>query len=155
MKRLFACAALVAALGAAPAMAEPGLEAWHHADAGMGQFEGRYIAADGGMMVDYGCTGQTTSLNFKVPGNQATKGYGRLAVDGIVVHEGSVTYGSVADTTGMSFEAELNGHDWQKDQVNKIIDAIASGGELTLDLPNLERFAIPLENSARISSCRI
>lgn len=154
MKRLFACAALVAALGAAPVLAEPGQDAWHHVNAGMGQFEGRYMKTDG-MTAAYGCTGNSTSLDFFISGNQATKGYGRLAVDGIVVHEGSVTYGSVADTTGMSFEAELNGHDWQKEQVNKIIDAIAAGGELTLDLPNLERFAIPLENSARISSCRI
>lgn len=154
MKDLFACAALAAGFATAPALAEPGQDAWHHVNAGMGQFEGRYMKTDG-MTVAYGCTGHSTSLDFLIPGNQATKGYGRLAVDGIVVHEGSVTYGSVADTTGMSFEADLNGHDWQKEQVNKIIDAIAAGSELTLDLPNLERFAIPLENSAGIRSCRI
>lgn len=154
MKRLFAYAALALSFASVPAMAEPGLNAWHHVNAGMGQFEGRYIVPDG-MIVDYACTGTRTSLNFYVNGMKASKGYGRLAVDGLIAHEGSVTYSSAADITGMDFEATIDGHDWQKEQVNKIIEAIAAGGELTLTLPDQTRYAVPLENSAGIRSCKV
>lgn len=153
MKRLFTYAATAATLATA-ALAEEPKDVWQHADAGMGQYEGGYVATDG-MSVSYSCTPTTTRLSFNVTGNQATKGYGRLAVDGIVAFEGSVTYTSVGDLTGMEFEATKNGHDWEKDQVNKVIDAIAAGGELTLDLPNLTRFSVQLKNSSGIRSCRI
>lgn len=154
MTRFFAYAAIAMSVMSVPALAEPGQDEWVHANAGMGQFEGRHSVTNG-MTADYGCTGISVSLSFMVDGMKASKGYGRLAVDGIVVHEGSVTYDSVADQTGMSFHATIDGHDWQKDQVNKIIDAIAAGGELTLDMPDLTRYAVPLKNSADISNCRI
>lgn len=148
MKRLELVLTLAAAscFGHATVAAE-----WHHAAAPMGQFEGS-IALDNGATISYGCAGFFSRVGFTIPGKHS--GTGTITVDGNKVVD--VSFGPSYDGKDTSFEfyaKQERGRD-SINELNRVIEAIAQGSELTVRQGDEVLQTWSLNGSSRISSCR-
>ncbi|WP_417249276.1 hypothetical protein [Celeribacter sp.] len=128
---------------------------WTHNTLMLGQFEGSLDNKAEGSFLHYSCSGMSSTVSFSVSGLHIAAGKSVVEVDGIQVFEGNTVYNSSWDETSISSRVQADWGQVQKDNHNRIIDALASGAEAVWTTPNEESFTFNLEGSSDIRNCKV
>ncbi|MCJ8139940.1 hypothetical protein [Falsirhodobacter halotolerans] len=121
--------------------------AWDHASAPGGQYEG--TAAGDGLRIEYGCTGFSARLRIAVPGDHA--GPARVKVDGQEITTVALTHRPTLKASTIDLDADTPA---AKAALNRVIDALAGGREMTVVTADGQAGTLSLSGSAPIRNCR-
>lgn len=128
---------------------------WTHNALMLGQFEGSLKNETEGSFLYYSCSGMSSTVSFSVSGLHVAAGKSVVEVDGIQVFEGNTVYNSSRDVTSISNRVQADWGQVQKDNHNKIINALASGAEAVWKTPNGGSFTFNLKGSSDIRNCKV
>lgn len=144
-QRPLICSAL--ALTVFIAGASAAAAAWTHAAAPGGQFEGG--ATGQGVSLSYGCSGIGSGLRISVPGDHA--GPVQVSVDGRQITSFDLAYRANFGESIVDLNAKTSP---RKAELNRMIDALASGRQMTAITADGQTASLSLSGSAQIRRCR-